>query len=189
MPLLHGHHPSPRRPPAGGALANEFHAFACKDSYTNVTTNPLGEFAYRVPLGPSLTVAFSYRAFANDAAPAAAARAHRSVLTRIRREISPRGTFNAGTITRNRQVEGGPYRTDGVTPLVEVREDRRWQPVDEIISLNARVHLELEVPAQHQGHLLPLPAGAPATGAGAYPCHPPGASRAITVAPQVSEPQ
>jgi hypothetical protein len=146
----------------------------------SVTTNQLGEFAYRVPRGPSRTITFSYRAFADDPKPAATARAQLSVLPGIRLEISPRKTFNGGTITWNGQVQGGPYPAGGVTLLVEVREGRRWQPFDEIVALRGLftyryTFLRTTRPTSYRFRVT-----LPANGAGGYP-YTPGGSNTVTV--------
>jgi hypothetical protein len=147
---------------------------------SSATTNLLGQFRFQVPAGPSRTISFAYRAFADDPRAAAVARVHLSVLPRIRLRIRPRRTFDGGTITWRGRVSGGPYPRGGVTLLVEVREGRRWQPFDEIVARGGwfayrYTFLRTTEPTSYRFRV-----ALPANGAGGYDYVPAG-SNAITV--------
>jgi hypothetical protein len=103
-----------------------------------VVTDQGGGFTYTVPTGPSRRITFSYRAYSDDPALAARASAQISVLPRIRLAISPRRTHDGGTISWHGRITGGPYPSDGVTLLVEVKDGRRWQPFDEVVAHKGR---------------------------------------------------
>jgi len=105
---------------------------------TTLVSAPDGTFSYSVPNGPSRTLTFSYRAFSDDPSPSASARALISVRPRIRLAISPRRTYDGGTISWRGRITGGPYPSDGVTLLVEVKDGRRWQPFDEVVAHKGR---------------------------------------------------
>jgi len=103
-----------------------------------VQTNAQGSFVYSVPPGPGRTLTFAYTAYSDDSVPAATGRAIIPVYPIIKLAITPRLTQNDGTVTWQGNITGGPYPTDGVTMLVQVREGRRWQTFDQITTRNGR---------------------------------------------------
>ena len=148
---------------------------------TTLVSAPDGTFSYSVPNGPSRTLTFSYRAFSDDPSPSASARALISVLPRIRLAISPRSTFNGGTITWRGRVQGGPYPPGGVTLLVEVKEGRRWLPFDEIVARKGRFTYRYTFLRTTQPTSYRFRVALPANGAGGYDYRPGGGSNTITV--------
>lgn len=146
----------------------------------SLTTSALGTFSYRVPVGPSRTITFSYRAFADDSAPSAIARARIAVRPKIELAISPRHTFNGGTIDWGGCVRGGPYPPGGVTLLIEVREGDRWQPFDQIVAPAGRFRYRYTFLRTTEPTTYEFRVALPANGAGGYD-YDPGASNTVAV--------
>ena len=145
-----------------------------------VVTNALGGFSYRVPPGPDRTLSFSYRAYSNDVAASALARAKIAVRPRIRVHITPNATRNGGTIKWAGTLAGGPFPSDGVSLLIEVKEGRRWQPFDQVVAVDGRfsyryTFLRTTYPTTYE-----FRAALPASGSAGYP-YQPGASNAVAV--------
>jgi hypothetical protein len=97
-----------------------------------VLTGPDGTFSYQLPPGPSRELVFGYRAYSNESAPTTQATVQIDVRPRMTLRISPRRTYNHGTIRWSGRVEGGPYPADGMPVLVQVKEGRRWQTFEEL---------------------------------------------------------
>jgi len=97
-----------------------------------------GTFRYQLPPGPSRKLIFSYRAYSNESAPTTQAAFQLNVRPRITLHIRPRRTRNGETIYWRGRVRGGPYPTNGMPLLVQVREGKRWQAFDEIKAYNGR---------------------------------------------------
>lgn len=148
--------------------------------HTSAATNQIGAFSYRVPQGPNRIITFSYRAFADDPKPAATAKAHLSVLPKIRLTISPRRTFNDGTVTWRGRVQGAPYPAGGVTLLVEVKERAHWQPFDEIAASKGFFIYRYTFLRTTQPTSYHFRVALPANGAGGYD-YTPGGSNTVTV--------
>jgi hypothetical protein len=147
---------------------------------TELVTAPDGTFSYSVPNGPSRRLTFSYRAYSDDPSPSADARAVVSVIPRIRLRISPHRTHNGGTIGWRGELLDGPFPTDGVTLLIEVREGRRWQPFDQVVAVKGRfayryTFLRTTSPTSYRFRV-----ALPASGSSGYD-YQPGGSNAITV--------
>lgn len=103
-----------------------------------LATDARGDFAYRVPTGPSRTLTFRYFPYSDSSAPAASARLRIGVYPRIFLRITPRHTDNGGTITWRGRIRGGPFPTGGLTLLVQVRIGRRWQTFDQLQTRDGR---------------------------------------------------
>lgn len=102
-------------------------------------TDADGTFVYSLPLGPSRTLSFRYTAYSTDSEPAATATAAIEVAPKIALSIAPRYTHNDSTILWRGRITGGPYPPGGVTLLVQVRENDRWQTFDQIVTHDGRI--------------------------------------------------
>jgi hypothetical protein len=100
----------------------------------SVQTNAKGRFGYRVPIGPSRTFTFSYRAYSNDMEPAAIVHVTIRVRPAISLHITPQRTRNGDTINWSGQITGGPYPATGLTLLVQVKAGRRWETFDQLVT-------------------------------------------------------
>lgn len=103
-----------------------------------VQTARNGTFSYQVPRGASRTFTFSYTAYSNDPNPTASTIMPIAVIPDISLRISPRRTHNGRTILWRGEVSGGPYPPQGVSLQVQVREGRRWQTFDNLVTHNGR---------------------------------------------------
>jgi hypothetical protein len=148
---------------------------------TTLVSAPDGTFSYSVPNGPSRTLTFSYRAFSDDPSPSASARALISVRPRIRLAISPRRTYDGGTISWRGRITGGPYPSDGVTLLVEVKDGRRWQPFDEVVAHKGRFRYRYTFLRTSSPTTYRFRVALPASGSAGYPYYHSAASNEIAV--------
>jgi hypothetical protein len=76
----------------------------------------------------------SYRAFSDDARPAAEADARLRVIPRITLRIRPEHTRNGRTITYSGRVEGGYIPAGGLALNVQYLDIDRWRTFDETVA-------------------------------------------------------
>jgi hypothetical protein len=91
----------------------------------HVSTGANGAFQANIPAGPSRTITFAYRAFANESNYAAVAKINESVAAAITLSITPKRVERSGTITITGQVLGF-IPPSGVKLALEVFYHGRW---------------------------------------------------------------
>jgi hypothetical protein len=148
--------------------------------HASAVTDSDGHFTYLLPRGHSRALDVSYTAFSDDPRPVAVAHARVNVRPSIKLKITPSRTHNDGTIMWRGQINGGPYPHQGIPLQIQVREGRRWQTFDEIITRRGRIAYRYTfrrtIAATTYSFRVSLPSG----GAVGYP-YASGASRAIRV--------
>lgn len=100
----------------------------------DVITAADGSFAYVAPAGPSRNLTATYKAYADDAQPAATATASLSVTPQISLRISPHATRNHRRITWRGRINGGPIPAAGLPLDLQYRDGKRWRTFDQIRS-------------------------------------------------------
>lgn len=103
-------------------------------SASAVTTSSDGSFSYVAGAGPSRNFTATYRAYADDAQPAATATAVLSVTPRITLKVTPRNARNHRAIVWRGRVSGGPIPAAGVPLDLQYRDGRRWRTFDQLRS-------------------------------------------------------
>ena len=98
--------------------------------FAQIHTAADGSFRYVVGPGPSRRIVVSYRAFADDVAPAARTTASVLVRPTISLAITPTRTVNGHTITFTGRVSGGQEPRGGLPLELEYREGSRWMIYD-----------------------------------------------------------
>jgi hypothetical protein len=162
-------------------IADAAIAFSGGGLHGTVVTDQGGGFTYTVPTGPSRRITFSYRAYSEDPTLAARASAQISVLPRIRLAISPHRTHDGGTISWRGRITGGPYPSDGVTLLVEVKDGHRWQPFDEVVAHKGRFRYRYTFLRTSSPTTYRFRVALPASGSAGYPYYHSAASNEISV--------
>jgi hypothetical protein len=147
---------------------------------STVTTNQLGSFTYVAPRGPNRHITFGYRAFADDARPAARAAVRILIVPRISLTIAPHHTVNGGSILWLGHLQGGPYPRGGVSLLAQVKEGNRWQTFDQIVAHSGRFAYRYTFLRTTQPTSYQLRVALPANGAAGYD-YTSGASNAVVV--------
>jgi hypothetical protein len=96
-----------------------------------VVTAGDGTFSYAFGAGPSRTITLTYRAFADDPAPAASATAVLLVKPAISLTVLPTHTRNGHTITYRGRVYGGYIPAKGLPLNIEYLDGKRWRAYDQ----------------------------------------------------------
>lgn len=173
-----GHTPVPG---ASIVLGISMIAGAPAASSVPVPTAPDGTFRYELAPGPSRRLAFSYRAYSNEPAPAAQSTLQVNVTPKITLHISPRRTHDNATITWRGRIEGGPYPAGGMPLLAQVKEGKRWQTFDEIVVHNGKIGYRYTFRRTSKPTTYSFRVALPSGGAVNYDYAAPAASRKVEV--------
>lgn len=120
--------------PIGGAtldVAVTSRANRAAPAVAQVMTAPDGTYMFAVAPGPSRSLTVSYRAFSDDAVPAATAGARLDVAASIALSIGPLRVHNGQTISYTGRVFGGSIPASGLALDVQYRDGRRWRTFDQ----------------------------------------------------------
>jgi len=148
---------------------------------TSVQSALDGSFAYRLPTGPDRALRFSYTAYSDDADPSAVATAAIMVAPRIKLRIGPHRTSNGHAIRWSGMIASGPYPSQGVTLVAEVREGSHWHVFDQIVSdRRGRFAYSYRFHATTAATTYTFRVALPHTGAQGYP-YAPGTSNSVRV--------
>jgi hypothetical protein len=167
-------------PGASVVLETSFSSGVRHPSLTTITTGNDGTFRYQLPVGPNRTLSFRYYAYSSATSPSAQTTLQIRVVPRLTLHIHPRHTHNNDPITWSGRVEGGPYPTRGMPVLVQVKEERRWQTFDEIISYGGKIKYSYTFRRTLRPTTYAFRISLPAGGDVGY-AYDPGASRTIKV--------
>jgi hypothetical protein len=116
--------------PIGGATLEVLQRIAGSPTLKvirHTTTRADGDFAVRVPPGPSRLIEVTYRAFSADTVYSAEAKIEESVGAGVQLEIAPRATGSTGTIVLTGRVLG-PIPSQGVVVELLVHYRGHWEP-------------------------------------------------------------
>ena len=146
----------------------------------SLITGADGTFRYHLPPGPSRRMSFSYRAYSDEATPAATGVLTVDVRPRLTLNIVPRSTHNHETIEWDIGLVGGPYPAAGIGLNLQVKEGRRWQTFDEITAHRAHLGYLYEFKRTTRPTTYSFRVALPPNGAAGYP-YATGASEPVKV--------
>ncbi|MBA2505436.1 MAG: hypothetical protein H0V29_05755 [Thermoleophilaceae bacterium] len=119
-----------RQPIAGAVLQVQSQlklAGAPFEESGSVRTDKEGRFRFTAPSGPSRTVRFAYRAFANDREFTDLSDVTVGVRAGARLKGTPRKVRNGDKVRFSGRLLGGPYPARGVLVDLQARVGRRWR--------------------------------------------------------------